>query len=56
MTETQRKAKDKWQQKNREKASYYTAKSTAKRFINELATDEDLNELKKLIEVKENAN
>lgn len=48
-TEAQRRAKAKWQKKNREKAAYYTAKSTAKRFITELATDEDLAEITHII-------
>lgn len=48
-TEAQRRAKAKWQKKNREKASYYTAKSTAKRFITKLANDEDLEEITQIV-------
>ncbi|WP_054251781.1 hypothetical protein [Neofamilia massiliensis] len=49
-TEAQRKAKEKWQQENREKSKRYSYKSTAKNFINNYATEEDLKELLDLIE------
>ena len=42
----------KWEEKNREKRNYAKKKSSAKSFIN-VATKEDLEELKKLIEEKE---
>ena len=51
-TEAQRRAKKNWQSANRKKSNYYSAKSTAKRFINELATLEDLAELEKFIKEK----
>ena len=48
-TEAQRRAKAKWQKKNRKKSAYYTAKSTAKRFITKLASDEDLAEITQIV-------
>ena len=54
-TESQRRAKAKWQKKNRKKSAYYTAKSTAKRFITKLANDEDLEEITQIVkEVNQN--
>lgn len=51
-TEAERRAKEKWQQENREKAKIYSYKSTAKNFIRNHATEEDLIELEELIEDK----
>ena len=48
-TEAQKRADKKWEEKNREKRNYAKKKSSSKSFIN-VATKEDLEELKKLIE------
>ncbi|MCL2016883.1 MAG: hypothetical protein FWG68_11625 [Defluviitaleaceae bacterium] len=42
-------ANKKWQQKNREKARYLSSRSTARSFIKNHATAEDLAELQALI-------
>lgn len=49
-TESQKKADKKWRDNNREHASYLRGRSSAKSFIRNKATKEDLEELKKLIE------
>lgn len=48
----QQKADKKWNEKNREHRNYMTKRSTARGFIRNHATQEDLFELKKLIEEK----
>lgn len=45
----QTEANKKWQEKNREKARYLRNKSTARGFIKNQATEEDLIELENLI-------
>lgn len=54
-TEAQKRADKKWEEKNREKRNYAKKKSSAKSFIN-VATKEDLEELKKLIEERSEEN
>lgn len=49
MKEAQLRAKKKWTEKNREKVRYYSAKSTSRKFITDLATTEDLELLRDLI-------
>ena len=54
LTEAQKRAKEKYNEKNREKTRYYSYKATAKSFIRNNATLEDLKELEVLIkEIKE---
>lgn len=50
----QTEANKKWQEKNRERAKYLSNRSVARSFIKNKATIEDLEELKKLIEEREN--
>ncbi len=51
----QTEANKKWQEKNRERASYLRNRSTARSFIRKQATEEDLQELEELIEEKRKA-
>lgn len=51
-TEAQRRADKKYKAKNKEKTKYIQYKSRAKSFINNLATNEDLEEIKLMIEEK----
>lgn len=44
----------KWSEKNREHRTYLSARSTARSFIRNKATAEDLAELKKIITEREN--
>lgn len=53
LTEARRKANKKWDQKNKEKKSYIVKKSTTKSFILKLATQEDLENIKKYIHERE---
>ncbi|WP_183128070.1 hypothetical protein [Clostridium autoethanogenum] len=46
-------ANQKWENKNREYASYLKSRSSARSFIRNKATLEDLEELKELIKVRE---
>lgn len=50
----QTEANKKWQEKNRERAKYLSNRSVTRSFIKNKATIEDLEELKKLIEEREN--
>lgn len=54
VSEAQLKASKKWDESHKEQKKYIVARSQAKRFIKKLATLDDLENLKKLIEVKEN--
>lgn len=49
-TTAQTEANKKWQHKNKEYANYLKARSTARGFIKNRSTKEDLEELEKLIE------
>ena len=49
VSEAQKEAKRRWRAKNREKERYYSRKATAKTFIREMATAEDLRELQEEI-------
>ncbi|AND80101.1 hypothetical protein [Streptococcus pantholopis] len=49
VSEAQKKASRKWEQKNKEKKAYYSYKATTKSFIRNKATAEDLTELEALI-------
>lgn len=46
----QTEANKRWQEKNRERNRYLTRRSTARNFIKKDATEEDLQELERLIE------
>lgn len=48
-TEAQRRARDKWNAKNKEKSKGYSYKSTAKNFIKNYSSLKDLRDLEKLI-------
>ncbi|AEB77204.1 hypothetical protein ADU80_00015 (plasmid) [Clostridium botulinum] len=54
-TNKQTEANKKWQEKNRERTRYLRDRSTARSFIKNKATLEDLKELKQLIKEKENS-
>ena len=49
LTEAQKRAKQKYREKNKERTNYINDKSKAKNFILKKATKEDLEELEKLI-------
>ena len=49
LTEAQKRAKQKYREKNRERTNYLNARTTARSFIRNKATIEDLDELKELI-------
>jgi hypothetical protein len=50
VSEAQRKANKKWDEKNKERKSYINKRSTAKSFILNLATQEDLENIEKYVE------
>lgn len=52
VSEAQKRANEKWKAANQEKQKIYRYRSQAKKFINEFATQDDLAELKKMIEEK----
>lgn len=52
ISEAQKRASQKWDNKNKEKKNYIVAKSQAKRFINNFATKQDLKFLIEIIEKK----
>lgn len=52
VSEAQKKVNEKWKAANKEKQKIYGYRSQAKKFINEFATQDDLAELKKMIEEK----
>lgn len=54
VSEAQKKANEKWKAANKEKQKIYRYRSQAKKFINEFATQDDLVELKKMIEERQN--
>ncbi|QNQ82148.1 hypothetical protein FP435_04840 [Lactobacillus sp. PV037] len=53
LTPAKVKANKKWDQKNKEKKSYIVKRSTTKSFILKLATQEDLENIKKYISERE---
>lgn len=52
-TTAQTEANKRWQEKNRERTRYLRNRSTARTFINKNSTQEDLEELKQLIQARE---
>ena len=53
VSDAQLKASRKWDEAHKERKKYIVARSQAKRFVTKLATNEDLEKLKKLIEEKQ---
>lgn len=49
LTEAQKRAKQKYREKNKERTNYLNARTTARGFIRNKATIEDLEELEELI-------
>ena len=49
LTEAQKRAKQKYREKNRERTNYLNARTTSRSFIRNKATKEDLEELEELI-------
>ena len=49
VSEAQQRAKKKWDDKNKDKNRIYRYRSYARKFIRDLATDDDLKELEELI-------
>ena len=49
LTDAQIRAQKKWDENNREHSSYLKSRSSARSFIKNKATEEDLNEMEKLI-------
>lgn len=54
LTEAQKRAKAKYRQKNKERTNYLNARTTARGFIRNKATKEDLEELEELIKERRN--
>ena len=53
LTEARKKANKKWDEKNKERKAYINKRSGAKSFILKLATQEDLENIKKYIHERE---
>lgn len=51
-SEAQKRANEKWKAANKEKQKIYRYRSQAKKFINEFASQNDLLELRKMIDEK----
>lgn len=49
-TEAQRRARNKWNKKNKAKQKIYNYRSNAKSFIKDFATNKDIEELEKLLQ------
>ncbi len=49
VTEAEKRAKKKWDSKNKDKNRIYRYRSYARKFIRDLATEDDLKELQELI-------
>lgn len=52
-TEARAKANKKWNEKNKDRVRYLSARSSARSFIRNKATQEDLQELRELIKQRE---
>lgn len=50
LSEAQKRANKKWDQKNKERKAYISKRSTARNFIKKIMDDQDLEEFKILIE------
>ena len=53
-SEAQKRANEKWKAANKEKQKIYRYRSQAKKFLNEFASQDDLLELRKMIDDKLN--
>ena len=53
VSEAQKRANEKWKAANKEKQKIYRYRSQAKKFINGFATQDDLAELKRMIEERQ---
>ncbi|EEW53062.1 hypothetical protein [Limosilactobacillus antri] len=56
LSEARIKANKKWDEKNKAKRKLYLYRSHAKTFVREIASDDDLKELRKMIDEKLNSN
>lgn len=56
VSEAQQRAKKKWDSKNKDKNRVYRYRSYARKFIKDIANEDDLKELSKLIDDKLNHN
>lgn len=52
LTEAKRKANKKWDEKNKERKSFISRRSTARNFVKKWAQEEDLKELEELIKLR----
>ena len=52
-TDAQKKARNKWNAKNKDRATLYRYRSQAKKFIKEMATLEDVKALRRLLDDRE---
>lgn len=50
ISEAQKKAKRKWDSKNKDKNRIYRYRSYARKFVRDLANEDDLKELRKMID------
>lgn len=50
VSEAQRKANRKWMAKNKDKQRIYQYRANAKKFIREMATDDDLIKIREMVE------
>ena len=50
ISEAQKKAKRKWDSKNKDKNGIYRYRSYARKFVRDLANEDDLKELRKMID------
>lgn len=56
VSDAQLKANKKWSDKNKDKQRIYRYRSYARKFVRDLATADDLKELRKMIDEKLNSN
>lgn len=54
LSEARRRANKKWNDKNKDKQKVYRYRSSAKKFIRDLASDDDLKELRQMIDERLN--
>lgn len=54
LSEARRKANDRWDNKNKDRKNYIVKRSTAKSFILNLATEEDLEQIEEYITQRRN--
>ena len=54
VSEAQQRAKKKWDSKNKDKNRVYRYRSYARKFIKDIATEDDLKELRKMVDERLN--